>query len=145
MSNQEFSIYHDFSINSSINKVFDAITIPEKLNNWWPLKSSGSPELGAEYNLNFTDKYNWYGTVSEVIINKSFFIKMTQSSHDWNDTTFGFELETKNEGTLVKFSHLGWSFCNAEYRNSSFCWAMLLKGLKDYLEKDLILPFEERE
>ena len=77
-------------------------TLPEHLNNWWPLKSSGKPELGTEYNLNFTDEYNWYGKVSEVVENKSFFIKMTQSSDDWISTTFGFELETKEEGILVK-------------------------------------------
>ncbi|MFY0629415.1 MAG: SRPBCC domain-containing protein [Flavobacteriaceae bacterium] len=145
MSIQDFSIYHDFTINSSVEKVFDAITVPEKLNNWWPLKSSGKPELGAEYNLNFTDEYNWYGLVSEVIKNKSFFIKMTHSSEDWNPTTFGFELELKDESTLVKFSHKGWLNCNNEYRNSSFCWAMLLNGLKNYVEKGVIIPFEERE
>lgn len=140
-----FSIYHDFTINASVEKVFDAVSIPEGLNKWWPLKSSGQPELGIEYNLNFTDEYNWYGKVSKVIKNQSFFIKMTTSSDDWISTTFGFELEAKGEATLVKFSHTGWLNCNAEYRNSSFCWAMLLNGLKNYLEKGIIIPFEERE
>lgn len=144
MSHTDFSIYHDFTINSSVEKVFDAITIPDQLNNWWPLKSSGKPELGAEYNLNFTDEYNWYGKVSEIVKNQSFFIKMTESSDDWIPTTFGFELETKEEGTLVKFSHTGWLSRNGEYRNSSFCWAMLLNGLKNYVEKGIVIPFEER-
>ncbi|MBL4605942.1 MAG: SRPBCC domain-containing protein [Flavobacteriaceae bacterium] len=145
MSNQSFSIYHDFIIKASSENVFDAITLPEQLNNWWPLKSTGHPEVGAEYNLNFTNAYNWYGNVSEVVKNKSFFIKMTTSSVDWNPTTFGFELEAKDRETLVKFSHKGWPTCNAEYRNSSFCWAMLLNGLKKYVEEGIVIPFEERE
>lgn len=142
---QSFSIYHNFFIKASAEKVFDAITIPKHLNNWWPLKSSGKPELNSEYNLNFTDEYNWYGKVSEVIPNQSFFIKMTQSDKDWNPTTFGFVLEENETGTSVKFSHEGWQECNTEFKQSSFCWAMLLNGLKNYIEKGIVVPFDERE
>jgi uncharacterized protein YndB with AHSA1/START domain len=140
-----FSIYHNLFIKTSAKKVFDAITIPEHLNNWWPLQSSGKPELNSEYNFNFTDEYNWYGKVSEVKPNQSFFIKMTQSDNDWNPTTFGFVLEEGKIGISMKFSHTGWSECNAEFKQSSFCWAMLLNGLKNYVEKGITVPFEDRE
>jgi uncharacterized protein YndB with AHSA1/START domain len=140
-----FSIYHNLFIKASAEKVFNAIAIPEHLNNWWPLQSSGNPELNSEYNFNFTDEYNWYGKVSEVTPNQSFFIKMTQSDNDWNPTTFGFVLEESETGVSVKFSHTGWPECNTEFKQSSFCWAMLLNGLKNYVEKGTIIPFEERE
>ena len=126
---QEFSIHHNLLIKSSREKIFDAITIPEHLNNWWTLKSSGKPELGTEYNFNFTDAYNWYGVVSAVQHNESFFIKMTQSDEDWNPTTFGFTLEEKENGTYLRFSHTGWPVDNDHLKHSSFCWAMLLWAL----------------
>lgn len=69
---------------------------------------------------------------------------MTVSSKDWKSTTFGITLEDSKTGTLVKFSHLGWETCNSEFRNTSFCWAILLNGLKNYLEKGIIIPFDER-
>lgn len=138
------SIYHDFVINKSKETVFDAISNPNHLNNWWPLKSSGKPILDSEYNLNFTDKYNWFCKVSKVQTNKSFYLSMTVSSEDWKTTTFGFDLEETKNGTLVKFSHVGWQKCNSEFRNSSFCWALLLNGLKNYLEKDIVISFENR-
>lgn len=139
-----YNIYHNLLINASAKEVFDAVTKPEHLNNWWTLKSSGTPELNTEYNLNFTDDYNWYCKVFEVKINESFHLKMTQSDADWNPTTFGFDLETNENCTLIKFSHINWPYNNHHFRHSSFCWAMLLSGLKNYLEKGVVIPFEER-
>ena len=144
-TNTDYSIYHNLLIKAGIEEIFAAITTPKHLNNWWPLKSSGKPELNTEYNFNFTDAYNWYGVVSRVEINKSFFIKMTDSDADWNPTTFGFELEESEAGVSLKFSHEGWPECNTEFKQSSFCWAILLNGLKNYVEKGIIVPFEERE
>ena len=143
-SDESFAIYHDLTIKAPIEKVFDAVCKPTHLINWWPLKCQGIPEIGNEYNFYFTPEYDWYGKVSTLIPNKSFHIKMTKSDLDWNSTTFGFDLDEENSKTQLNFSHLGWRQCNSEYRQSSFCWAMLLKGLKDYLEKGIILPFEER-
>jgi len=139
-----YNIYHNLLIKASEKEVFDAVSSSEHLNNWWTLKSSGRPEVGSEYNLNFTDDYNWFCKVSEVKINESFHLKMTQSDKDWNPTTFGFDLEVQNNGTMLKFSHINWKEDNHHFKHSSFCWAMLLNGLKNYLEKGIIIPFEER-
>lgn len=139
-----YSIYHSLLINAAPNEVFDAVSLPKHLDNWWTLKSSGKPELNSEYNLNFTDDYNWYCKVSEMETNQSIHFTMTQSDKDWNPTTFGFVLEEKDNGTLVKFSHKNWPENNDYFKHSSFCWAMLLNGLKNYLEKGSIIPFEKR-
>ncbi len=69
---------------------------------------------------------------------------MTSSDDDWNPTTFGFELEPTNNGTLLMFSHINWVKENQEFKQSSFCWAILLSGLKNYLEKGMVIPFTER-
>ncbi|MCB0664564.1 MAG: SRPBCC domain-containing protein [Saprospiraceae bacterium] len=139
-----FGIYHDLLINAPLQKVFQAISAPEHLINWWPQKCSGTPELGKEYNFQFTEKYDWYGRVSRILPDQSFHVRMTKSDEDWNSTAFGFELEEQNENTVVHFTHLDWSERNAHFRIASFCWAMLLKGLKDYVEKGIIVPFENR-
>jgi len=69
---------------------------------------------------------------------------MTKSDLDWDTTTFGFTLSEENGKVNLSFTHLNWAERNSHFRITSFCWAMLLKGLKDYLEKGIILPFEER-
>lgn len=138
------NIYHNFLIKASPKEVFDGVSQPKHLDNWWTLKSSGTPEIGAEYNLNFTDKYDWYCKVSKVIPNQSFHLKMTKADADWSPTTFGFDLEKTEKGTMVKFSHINWPEANHHFKHSSFCWALLLNGLKNYLEKGVVVPFEDR-
>ena len=60
-----FNIYHSLYIKAPINRVFDAISEPDHLNNWWTIKSSGKLELHTIYNLNFTDEFNWFGEVAK--------------------------------------------------------------------------------
>lgn len=139
---QDHSIKHDLAIDAPIEKVFAAITEPDYLINWWPLRCKKTED---EYNFYFAPDYDWYGKVVKLVKNESFYIKMIESDEDWDFTTFGFDIERKEKGVLVKFWHIGWPQCNAHFRRSSFCWAMLLNGLKNYLEKGIIVPFEERE
>ncbi len=140
-----YSIYHDFVIKAPIHKIYEAITDPDKLINWWPRKCEGKPIEGEVYNLYFTPDYNWYGKVIKSATNQSFHIKMTKSDADWDPTTFGFDLKENEDHVQVSFWHVGWPECNAHYKRSSYCWAILLNGLKNYLEKGIIVPFAERE
>lgn len=139
-----FSIYHDLLINASTQKIFDAVSAPEHLNNWWTLRCTGIAEVGSEYNLYFTPEYDWHGKVMVCDPNSSFHIKMTKSDSDWDPTSFGFDLEEVEGGVRLKFWHIGWPECNHHFRRSSFCWALLLNGLKNYVEKGEVIPFEER-
>lgn len=140
-----FSIHHDLIIRAEINDIFKAITTPEQLVNWWPQKCSGIPKIHEEYNFYFSPDYDWYGKVVHIERNRSFYIQMTKSDTDWASTGFMFDLEPSDGNVLVSFSHLGWQDCNAHFRRTSYCWALLLNGLKNYLEKGIIIPFEERE
>ena len=138
-------IYHDFEIKASIEKVFDSITNPAHLINWWPLRCTGTPQCGQEYNFFFTPEYDWYGEVVKVEVPNSFYIQMTHSDNDWNSTSFGFDLTQIPNGVLVQFWHKNWPECNAHFRRSSYCWAILLRGLKIYVETGEMVPFEDRE
>ncbi len=46
-----FTIYHNFPIKALSNEVFKAVTNPEDLVHWWPLKCTGTSKIGVEYNL----------------------------------------------------------------------------------------------
>ena len=138
------SIYFSFIINSDKASVYDAVSHPDHLINWWPLKCSGIPKIGEVYNFNFTDEYDWYAKVTSCEQDDHIHFKMTKSDADWNPTTFGFKLKEKENGTCLNFFHKDWPELNNHFKHSSFCWAMLLNGLKDYLEKGIVIPFEER-
>ncbi|WP_223552059.1 SRPBCC domain-containing protein [Aestuariivivens sp. NBU2969] len=139
-----FKIYHNFNISVPSKQVFHAVSQPKHLDNWWTLKSSGIAKLGETYNLNFTDQYDWYCKILKLETDKSIHFKMTKCDTDWLPTTFGFNLEEIDRKTNVEFSHVDWKEINDHFKIASFCWAMLLNGLKNYLEKGIIVPFTER-
>lgn len=141
---QQHHIYHYFEIEAPVEEVFKAISNPTDLENWWPLKCSGTPELGATYNFNFTDTYNWFGEVVQIEAPHSFHIKMTAADEDWMATTFGFDLTFERNKTQVSFSHINWPQCNTHFKTASFCWAQLLAALKNYVEKGIVVPFKQR-
>ncbi len=140
----KYSIYHNLNIKAPIEKVYRAVSEPAHLTNWWPDRCSGIPRAGESYNLYFTPEYDWYGEVVQADEPTSFRIKMTQSDADWNPTSFGFDLTRLPESTLVEFSHSDWNECNAHFKQASYCWALLLNGLKKYIEDGAIIPFEQR-
>jgi len=139
-----YDIYHDLTIDAPLTKVFDAVSRPEHLIKWWPLTCSGNPQPGGEYNFFFGPEYNWFGKVTSMVPGKSFHIKMTHADEDWDPTSFGFDLQEENGMVLVQFWHVGWPACNGHFKRSSYCWALLLNGLKNYVEKEIVIPFEER-
>ncbi|HEY5688468.1 MAG TPA: SRPBCC domain-containing protein [Yeosuana sp.] len=108
-------------MNASTTQIFDAVSLPKHLNNWWTLKCTGDLKLNADNILYFNDTYNWFGKVSSCIPNKSFHIKMTKADPDWDTTTFGFDLEEVDKGALLKFSHENWQELNHNFKHSSFC------------------------
>ncbi len=138
------TIYHNLTIKSNVEKVFEAISNPEHLINWWPEKCSGEKKIGGEYNFYFGPEYDWFGKVINYNPNNNFHIKMTKSDLDWQPTSFGFDLTEVNDNVLLRFWHSGWLKQNDHFKISSYCWAILLKGLKDYIEKGEIIPFEQR-
>lgn len=144
MNKQGFNIYRHLHIKKDPGSVFDAITQPQHLNNWWPLKSTGEPKVGNEYNFYFGDEFNWYAEVTDCITNKAFHVKMTRSDEEWTPTSFGFDLEGDEKGTKVTFQHIDWPSCNTHFKTASYCWALLLRDLKNYVEKGIIVPFGKR-
>lgn len=139
-----YNIYHNLTIKSSANQLFEAITTPEGLINWWPLKCSGEPEEGAEYRFYFGPEYDWNAEVVTCKPDHYFRLKMTKSDPDWDASHLEFTLDQKEDEVMLKFAHRNWPEDNDHFKHSSYCWALLLNGLKNYVEKGIVIPFENR-
>ena len=139
-----YDMLHDLEIKSNAEKVFDCITFPKHLNNWWTKEASGKAELNHEYRLYFTPEYDWRAQITSIKDSEYVNFLMTSSDEDWASTNFGFKLSPTKQGTLLSFYHKNWKNQNPHFRRTNYCWALLLKGLKDYCENGIIVAFEER-
>ncbi len=137
-------ILHDFPINVSAQRVFEAVATPQGLDTWWTLESSGAPQLGNEYVLNFGPEYIWRAAVTKCVPREAFELQLTHADKDWINSRVGFMLEGKEGNTLVHFYHRHWPEANAHYRQSTYCWAMYLRVLKRNLEAGEFVPYAMR-
>lgn len=137
-------IFHDFPIQVSPSRVFRAVSAPADLDHWWTVRSAGEPRLGAEYELWFGPLYDWRATVARCVPDAAFELEFTRADKEWVGTRVGFQLQTKDGGTAVRFHHKGWPKETEHYRISCYCWAMYLRVMRRYLEHGERVPYERR-
>ncbi len=137
-------IHHQFQIKSEPGKVFQALSSPTGLNAWWTLESTGIPQLSETYRFYFGPEFDWRAVVTHIVPGTELTWRMTQAMDDWMPTSFGFRLSASAQGTTVDFFHTDWAETSDHFKIACFCWGQLLQGLKDYVEKGTIIPFENR-
>jgi uncharacterized protein YndB with AHSA1/START domain len=137
-------IYHNFTINATPGKIFEAISRSKGLDNWWTKSSDVNPEPGGVYNLSFGPLYQWKAVVSKYTTDKVFELEITEADSDWLGTRVGFSLNDKGGITELCFYHTGWPQLNDHYKISSFCWAMYLRILKRFVEFGERVSYDDR-
>lgn len=137
-------IFHSFTINNSIELVFETISTPEGLDKWWTKASSGGVAIGETFHLQFGSDYQWTAIISKYHPFTSFELMIETADKDWEGSKVGFCLTDGKGFTEVKFYHTGWNEENDHFRISNFCWAMYLRILRRNLEFDEFVPYEDR-
>ncbi len=137
-------IVQDFPIAAPIADVFAAIATPRGLDEWWTLRSSGTPAPGAEYLLDFGPEYQWKAQVVACEPDRAFELELTAAMPDWLRTRVGFVLEDRGHDTWVRFTHRGWPSAHDHFRVSAHCWALYLRILRRYLEHGERVPYHDR-
>jgi len=137
-------IVHEFPIQAPVTSVFEAVSTPAGLDQWWTKTASGRPETGAEFELGFGPGYDWRAKVVACEPGMRFELQLTEADADWLHSRVGFELTPNGAATMVRFEHQGWPEANEHYRISCFCWAMYLRVLRRYLEHGEAVPYEDR-
>lgn len=136
-------IYLSLEIRAPIDLVFDAVSTPEGLSRWWTKETTGIPEPGATYMLNFGPGYDWEAEVLACTFATIEWV-IRKADAEWVGTRVGLRLVEKEGCTQVSFYHTGWPSLSDHYRVSCYCWAMYLRVLKRFLEHGEVTPYERR-
>ena len=137
-------IVQEFPIKATPSRVFQGVSTPGGLDQWWTARSKGEPRLGAEYELWFGPEYDWRAKVTRCRPDLEFELEMTRADQEWLGTKVGFSLKALRDSTLVRFYHTGWPTESEQWRVSCYCWAMYLRILRRYLEHGESVPYERR-
>src|SRR5690242_16175132 len=52
-------ILQDFPVAAPPTRVYDAVSLPRLIDEWWTLASTGQPTIGSAYELDFGPGYQW--------------------------------------------------------------------------------------
>jgi uncharacterized protein YndB with AHSA1/START domain len=137
-------ILHQIHIAASPEAVFAAISTPEGLDGWWTLSCEGSAEPGAEYALGFGPGYDWTAVVTACEPGALFELQLRDADPDWVGTRVGFALQPTEDGTSLRFHHLGWADPGEHHRVSTTCWALYLRLAKRLVEHGERVPYAQR-
>src|SRR5262245_40609022 len=100
-------IHQIFFIKARPEKVFEGVSTPAGIDNWWTLDCAGKPAVGENYHLGFGPEYQWKAVVSRCTPARQFELTMKDSDADWKDTRVGFNIEPQENGSRVEFYHTG--------------------------------------
>lgn len=134
-------IAHLVRIKATPTDVFEKLNTVKGLSRWWTPETSGSAKVGDELTFQFGPEYYKLLTVIKSDKPKLVEWKCNQAVEEWIGTTIHMHLETYEDGTLLRFKHLGWKSHSDLLSQCSYDWALFLRSLKKLCEKGIGQPY----
>lgn len=120
-------------IKATPEKIYNAITTQEGLASWWAKQTIARPETGSVNVFTF-GKFRNEMEVTQLVPNKKVEWKCINSIEEWIGTDISFDMEEKEEKTLLRFTHGGWRAVTDTFAGCTYDWASFIKSLKSLCE-----------
>lgn len=133
-------ILHRIVIETSPEKLYNALTDQDGLSAWWTDAESEN-EVGGVAQFRFGADGNKVDMqIAEHVPNEKVAWKCVNGP--WVDTgEFSFEIKPDERGSVVRFAHRGWPEADDFYMHCNSKWGFFLGvSLKNYLESGKGLP-----
>lgn len=128
------SILHRIIIETTPEKLFQALTTQEGLNAWWTKATAGNG-IGSVSRFFFgPDDHQVDMEIRELKPNAQ--VSWQCVSGPWEETgLFNFAISPDERGAVLHFSHAGWPETDDFYQHCNAKWGFfLVVSLKNYLE-----------
>lgn len=130
-------IVKEFTVETSPQRVWDALTSPDKIARWWTDDLSVTPEIGSLAEFRFRQ-----GTVviqfevAQLVRDEKvrWITRQGPSTGHWAGTSVTWQLEPVHNGTRVVFKHERFIQADERFEITSAWWEHFLVSLKSYLE-----------
>jgi len=129
-------ILHRVGIDSTSQKVFNALTTIDGLSHWWIVPTKGKPKRGGVINFGLCSM-----KVLQATPNKLVEWKCVRGPKEWINMRVTFRLKRKDGQTFVIFSHADWKKPVEFMHHCSTKWATFLLSLKNWLEREEGRPY----
>ena len=134
-------IVHVVDIDTTPQRLYEAITTLEGLASWWTPQAKARPRVGAVIEVTFGQLSTLAFKVERLKPARFVDWAAVRVPPAWEGTCVTWDI-TQNEGSVsLRFSHTGFSPTYTEFGAFSYFWAQYLRSLKVYLETGEGEPF----
>jgi uncharacterized protein YndB with AHSA1/START domain len=130
-------IVEELTIESTPQRVWDALTQQDEIACWWTNDLSVKPEVGSLAELRFSQgALIIQFEIAELDRDKkvSWISKQGPSTGHWVGTSVTWQLTPVHNGTRVVFNHNGFAQADRRFEITRSWWEHFLASLKSYLE-----------
>ncbi len=121
-------------INSSKEKVYNALTKPNELSKWYTTIVNGEFKLNQIITVEFVNFAEFKFKVVALIQNNSVHLEIVESKFDNVGHLMKYDLDENNGKTRVRYSYEGFSEMDDSYSNMNFSSAKYLESLRQYCQ-----------
>jgi uncharacterized protein YndB with AHSA1/START domain len=127
-------ILHKVGLKSaSPNDVYQALTTVEGLAGWWTTDTQGDGNIGGVIQFRF-GAGGFDMKVLELDSARRVLWQVVDGPQEWIGTKISFDLDQRDDWTIVLFKHEGWQQPVEFMHHCSTKWAVFLLSLKSLLE-----------
>jgi uncharacterized protein YndB with AHSA1/START domain len=127
-------ILHRVGVKSSAKATYAALSTKEGLAGWWTVDTAGDFNVGGVIRFRFGDRGGFDMKVLELEPSKRVLWQVVSGPEEWIDTKVSFDLQQKDDVTMVLFKHQGWKEPVEFMHHCSTKWALFLMSMKSLLE-----------
>jgi uncharacterized protein YndB with AHSA1/START domain len=133
---KSFVIEQTYCFEAPPDKVFQALTDPKMLEEWFLSKAKLVLKEGGSYSFDWIGGYHMTGTVKGLRKNKAVSYSWTDKleSGEVAETTASFEVAKKGDGTLLELRHTGFTD-PTHFAECSSRWGYYLMNLKSVIDR----------
>ena len=121
-------------IRATPEDVYSRVATTAGIAQWFTEASSPDYREGGSLELRFSGEPVLF-RISEAVEPARIVWRCTSKGNSWFDTDIVFSIAPENEGTLVRFDHLGWPEVSDRFRDCSMSWAYFLESLRSLIEE----------
>jgi uncharacterized protein YndB with AHSA1/START domain len=136
-------ISHYLIIRAEPSTVYRAIAEQSGLQAWWTGDVIAKPEVGTIAEFKFGDRYHNKMKIVRLEADSLVEWECVFGDPEWIGTALTFQLERKNEQTVLRFQHGNWRKATDFFASCNYHWGYYLRSLKLYCETGTGTPFTD--
>jgi uncharacterized protein YndB with AHSA1/START domain len=134
-------IKHYLIVRSSPEKIYKALTTKVGAANWWTVQTEIGNKVGDINIFDFGERYHNKMEIVDLQPNKRVEWKCIEGDKEWIGTTLTFEMEKKDDHSVLKFTHADWREETDFFASCNYHWGYYLRSIKLYCESGRGTPF----